>query len=67
MDKFLGFVDFLLCVCHDQAMEILFLIAGVSGIGAALSLFDRAFTANSDFGLRFSFHFFERVATWSDE
>jgi len=40
MDFLLGFVDFLFSVGHDKTMQVFFLVAGVSGVRAALSFLD---------------------------
>jgi hypothetical protein len=48
--KFLGFVNLLFRICHDQTMKILFLVASVSGVRSAFSFLDRAFASNSNLG-----------------
>jgi hypothetical protein len=67
VDQLLGFVDLLLGICHDQTMKILLLVASVSGIRTAFSFLNGSLSTDSDFGLRFSFHFLERVSTRSDK
>lgn len=67
VDEPLGFVDLLFRVCHDQAMEVLVLVAGVSSVRFALALLDRAFASNGDLGARLCFHLFERITTRTDE
>lgn len=67
VNKFLCLVDFFLSVGHDQAMEVLFLVTGVSGIGATFSFLDGSFSTDSDFGLGFCFHFLQGVTTGSDK
>lgn len=67
VDQLLGFIDLLLGVCHDQAMKIFLLVASVSGVGTTLSFFNGSLSTDGDFGLRFSFHLFERVSTRSDK
>jgi len=58
VNQFLGFIDFVLGVCHDKTMEIFFLIAGVSGVRTTFALLDRAFATNGNLGTRFSLHLF---------
>src|SRR5450432_4187122 len=67
MNQLLSFVNFLFCICHDQAMEVFFLVAGVSCIRSTLAFLDRAFSTNGDLCTRFCFHFLQGIATWSDE
>lgn len=67
VDQLLGLVDLVLGVCHDQTVQVLFLVASVSGIRATFALLDRALAANCDLGSRLSFHLFEGVATGSDK
>lgn len=67
VNELFGFVDLLLGIGHDQAMEILFLVASMSGIGAAFSFFDGSFSTNCDLGLRFCFHFLQGVTTGTDK
>ena len=67
VDKFLGFVNLLFSVCHDKAVEIFFLVRGVGSIGTALSFLHRSFPTDSDLSTRFSLHFFEGVATRSNQ
>lgn len=63
----LCFVDLLFRVCHDQAMEVLVLVAGVSSVRFALALLDRALATDCDLGARLCLHLFERVTTRTDE
>lgn len=67
VNELFGFVDLLFCVCHDQAMEIFFLVAGVSCVRSTLAFLDRAFATNGDLCTRFCFHLFQSIATRSDE
>lgn len=67
VDQLLSFVDFLLRICHDQTVEILLLVASVSGIGPALAFLDGAFSANGNLSLGFCFHFLQCVATRANE
>jgi hypothetical protein len=63
VDECFRLVDFFLGICHDETMQVFFLIAGVSCVRSSLAFFNRAFASNGDFGSRFGFHFLERVAT----
>jgi len=67
IDKLLGFVNLLFSVCHDKAVEVFFLVRGVGSIGTTLSFLYRSFPTNGDLGTRFSLHFFEGVATRSNQ
>lgn len=67
MNQLLGLVDLFFSVCHDETVEILLLVAGVGSIGAALSFLDGALSSDGNLGLRFSFHFLERVTTRTNE
>lgn len=67
MDELLCLINFLFGVGHDQTMEILFLVAGVSCIGTAFSFLDGSFSSNSDLGLGFCFHFLQGVTTGTDK
>ena len=50
VDEFLGFVDLLFGVGHDQAMQVFFLVAGVSCVRSTFSFFDGSFATDGDFG-----------------
>ena len=67
VNQLLGLVDFLLGVCHDQAVQIFVLIAGMSSVRFSLSFFHRALAANCDLGTRLRLHLLQSIATWSDE
>lgn len=67
VNQFLRFVDLVLGIGHDQTMQILFLVAGVSRVRTTFSFFDRALATNGNLGTRLSFHFLERVASRSDK
>jgi hypothetical protein len=51
VNQFLGFVDLLFGVGHDQAVEIFFLVTGVSCIRAAFSFLDGSLSTDCNFGL----------------
>ena len=53
MDELFGLVDLLLRICHDQTVQILLLVAGMSGIRTALALLDGALATNGNLGTRF--------------
>lgn len=57
VDELLGLVDLLLCVRHDQAVQILLLVAGVCCVRASLTLLDRALATNRDLRARLRLHF----------
>lgn len=67
VDELLGFVDLFFGICHDQAVQVFFLITGVCGIGSTFAFFDRAFASNCNFGARFRLHFLEGIATRSNK
>lgn len=67
VDELLRFVDLLFSIGHDQTVKIFFLVAGVSGVGAAFALLDGAFTTDGNLRLRLSLHLLQRVATRTDK
>ena len=67
VNQLLGLVHFLLGVCHDQAVQVFVLVAGMSSVRLSLSFFDRSFAANCDLGTRLRLHLLQSIATWSDE
>jgi len=67
VDRLLGLVNLVFSVGHDQTMQVLLLIAGVSGIRTAFSFLDGTFSANGDLCAGFGFHFLESVTTRSNE
>lgn len=50
VDQLFCLVDLLLGICHDQTMEIFFLVAGVSCVRSALSFLDGSFPTNGNLG-----------------
>lgn len=58
-----SFVNLVFSVCHDQAVKIFLLIAGVSGIRTAFSFFDGAFATDRNLSSRFGLHLLERIST----
>lgn len=50
VDQLLGFGDFFLGVGHDQAVQILILVARMGSVGLAFALLDGSFSSNCDFG-----------------
>jgi hypothetical protein len=67
VDQLLGLVDLVLGVGHDETVQILFLVAGVGGVGAALAFLDGTFTSDGNLGTRLLFHCLECVTTGADE
>lgn len=65
VDKFLGLVHLLFCICHDQAVKILLLVATVSRIRATFSFLDGTFTTDGNFSTGFGLHFLQGVSTRS--
>ena len=63
MNELLGLVDLVLCVGHDQTMQVFLLVAGMGSIRATLAFLDGALSTNRNLGARFSLHFLESVAT----
>lgn len=63
--QLLGLVHLFFGVCHDQTVEILFLVACVSGVRAAFALLDGAFATNGNLGTRLGLHFLQGVSTRS--
>ena len=50
MNELLGFGDLFLGIGHDQAVQILVLVARVGSIGLAFALLDGSFSSNCNFG-----------------
>ena len=67
VDQLLRLVDLFFGVCHDQAVQIFFLVTGVSSIRSSFPFLDGAFSTDCNLRLGLGFHFLERVATRSDE
>jgi hypothetical protein len=67
VNELFGFCNLLLGIGHDQAVEILVLVAGMGSIGLALTFLDRALSADCDLGQRLGFHVFQSVTTGTDE
>jgi hypothetical protein len=67
VDQLLRLVDLVLGVGHDQAVQVFFLVAGVSCVRASFALLDRALATDSDLGAGLGLHLLERVATGADE
>lgn len=63
VNELLGFVDLLLRIGHDQAVQVLLLVASMGGIRATLSFLNGALSTNSDLSLRFSLHLLQGVST----
>ena len=56
VDQLLGLVDLILGVGHDKTVEVLFLVAGVSGVGTTLAFLDGALAADGNLGARLCLH-----------
>jgi hypothetical protein len=67
VDELLGLVDLLLGIGHDQAVQILFLVAGVSCVRSSFTLLHGAFATNRDLRTGFGLHFLECVSTGANE
>lgn len=67
VNQLLGLDDLVLCIGHDQTVEILLLVAGVSSVRAALAFLDGALATNSNLGTGVSLHFLQCVTTGSDK
>lgn len=67
VDELLGLVDLLLRIRHDQTMQVLLLVAGVSCVRASFTLLDGAFATNRNLCARLGLHLLERVSTRSNE
>ena len=67
VDQLFSLVDLLFRIGHDQAVQVLILVACVSSIGFSFAFLYGAFAANSDLGKGLVFHLLERVATRSNE
>ena len=67
VDQLLGLVNLLLGICHDQTVEILLLVAGVSGVGPTLAFLDGTLSTDGDLGAGLCFHFLQSVTTRADK
>jgi hypothetical protein len=67
VDKLFGLVDLVFGVGHDQAMEILLLVASVSSVGTAFTLLDRTFATDCNLCTGLRFHLLESVTTGTYE
>jgi hypothetical protein len=67
VDELLGLVDLLLGIGHDQAVKILLLVAGVSGVRASFTLLDGALATDRNLGAGLGFHLLERVSTGANK
>lgn len=67
VNELLGLVDLLLRVRHDQAMQVLLLVAGMSGVRSSLTLFDGSFATDRNLRARLGLHLLEGVSTRSNE
>jgi hypothetical protein len=62
-NQLLRLVHLFLGVCHDQAVQILLLITGVSSVRPAFAFFHGSFASDRNLCAGVGFHFLERVAT----
>jgi hypothetical protein len=67
VDEFLGLVDLLLGVGHDETVQVLLLVARVSSIGASFAFLDGTLAANGNLGSRLRLHLLQCVTTRSNE
>lgn len=67
VNQFFRLVDFVLGVGHNQAVEILLLIASVSGVRPAFALLDGTFASDCNLCTRLGFHLLEGVTTGTYE
>lgn len=67
MNELLGLVDLVLSVGHDQAVQILLLVASMGSIRPTLTLLDRALSTDGDLGARLCFHLLQSVSTRSNQ
>jgi hypothetical protein len=67
VDELLGLVDLLLRVRHDQAMQVLLLVAGVSCVRASLAFLDGALATDCNLCAGLRLHLLEGVSTGSNK
>jgi uncharacterized membrane protein YuzA (DUF378 family) len=67
VNQLLGLVDLVFGVGHNKTMQVFFLVAGVCGVGAALSFLDGALASDGNLCTRLCFHLFQGVATRTNE
>lgn len=63
VNQLLGLVDLVLGISHDQAMQVLFLVARVSCVRSAFALLHGALATDCNLGTRLSLHFLQSIAT----
>ncbi len=66
MDQLLGLIDLVLRIRHDETVEILILVAGMSSVRLSFTLLDGAFASNSNLGAGLVLHLLQRIATRSN-
>lgn len=67
VNQLFGFVNLLFGICHDETVQVLFLVAGVGSVRTALALLHGALSTNGNLGARFCFHLLECIATRTDK
>ena len=67
MNQVFRLVDLVFGVCHDQTVQVFFLVAGVSSVRSALALLDRAFTTDRNLRAGFRLHLLQSVTTGSNK
>ena len=67
VDELLGLVDLLLRIRHDQAVQVLLLVAGVSCVRSSFTLLDGALATNRNLCAGLRLHLLEGVSSRSNE
>jgi hypothetical protein len=67
VDELLGLVDFLLRVGHNQAVQVLLLVTGMSCVRSSFTLFDGALATDRNLRAGLGFHLLEGVSTRSNK
>lgn len=67
VNQFLGLIDLFFGIGHDETMQVLFLVAGVGGIGSAFAFLDGTLATNGNLGSRVAFHLLQSVTSRPDK
>lgn len=67
VNEFLGLVDLVFGVGHDETVQVFFLITCVSSVRTSFALFDGTFAADRNLCPRLGFHLLQSISTGADE
>lgn len=67
MNELLRLVNLLLRISHDEAVQIFFLVAGVSCVRSSFALLDGAFATDGNLSAGLRLHLLKGVSTGANE